>query len=231
MESTLQVPIQVHVDASLAKYTISLTQFLLSHPQYTKLVVSAFIFDTPESKTSQSDRPARLLILQRASHEYSFANRWEIPGGSSDTNDPTILHSLAREVFEETGLRLTRVLDQVGDVIEFQTGWGSRKKSWAKLSFEIEVAEVGSRDQQVVPTADYEDANMDGASKSEADMLVDGSKGEVQEVVVTIDPKEHQKYAWATLEDIKTEKYTIATPQQRELMVEAFGARDIRTNT
>ena len=229
MTSQSQVPIQIHVDPSLLQYTISLTQFLRANPRYTNLVVSAFIFDAHETKTCESGRPPRLLILQRAAHEGSFANLWEIPGGSSDTNDPTILHSLAREVFEETGLKLTRLMGRVGDVVEFRTGWGSRQKSWAKLSFEIEVAEIKGCDRHGAPAADHKDSRIEVPSQSEGSEVADGMKAEVQEVVVTIDPKEHQKYAWATLEDIKTGKYTITTHEQRDLITKAFQARDMKT--
>ena len=61
---------------------------------------------------------------------------WEIPGGSVDRSDPTILHGLAREVFEETGLKLTKFVRGVGNGIEFATG---PRKRWMKLSFDIEV--------------------------------------------------------------------------------------------
>lgn len=59
-----------------------------------------------------------------------------MPGGSVDATDPTILHGLAREVFEETGLRFTTFVCQVGKGIEFMTG---PRRRWMKLSFEIEV--------------------------------------------------------------------------------------------
>ena len=49
---------------------------------------------------------------------------------------PQILHGLARELFEETGLKLTKILRAVGEGIEFKTG---DRRLWMKLSFEIEV--------------------------------------------------------------------------------------------
>ena len=55
---------------------------------------------------------------------------------SVDTNDPTILHGLAREVFEETGLKLTRFVRGVGEGIKFTTG---QRTLWMKSTFEIEV--------------------------------------------------------------------------------------------
>lgn len=59
-----------------------------------------------------------------------------IMNSSVDTSDPTILHGLAREVFEETGLKLMRFIRGVGEGIEFTTGPRGR---WMKLTFEIEI--------------------------------------------------------------------------------------------
>ncbi|KAI9720166.1 MAG: hypothetical protein M1812_002984 [Candelaria pacifica] len=85
-----------------------------------------------------------LLLVQRSLDD-TLPDRWEIPGGSCDTTDPTLFHSLAREVFEETGLHVTRIVREVGPGERFQTGNPHSKqppKTWLKLSFEVEVEEV-----------------------------------------------------------------------------------------
>ena len=53
------------------------------------------------------DRVGRLLLLQRAAHD-SMPNRWEIPGGAVDDDDPSILYGAARELWEESGLAAQR---------------------------------------------------------------------------------------------------------------------------
>ncbi|KAJ2792684.1 hypothetical protein GGI18_000189 [Coemansia linderi] len=50
-----------------------------------------------------------LLIVQRAAHERSYPNEWEIPGGHVDPGE-SILESLAREIHEETALVVSKVL-------------------------------------------------------------------------------------------------------------------------
>ena len=127
-------PIQITVPPTLRQHTIPLSTFLSRNPQYTNLVIGALIFYPPTPT-----RPLRLLILQRASTEYAFPNLWEVPGGSSDPEDPTILHSAARETFEETGLRLMRFVREVGKGVPLG------KTRWVKLSFEIEVVEMHER--------------------------------------------------------------------------------------
>ena len=129
-------PIQITIPPTLRQHTIPLSTFLTRKPQYTNLVVGALIFHPPTPT-----QPTRLLILQRASTEHAFPNLWEVPGGSSDLKDPTILHTAARETFEETGLRLMRFVREVGKGVEFVTG----KTRWVKLSFEIEVVEMHGR--------------------------------------------------------------------------------------
>ena len=210
MES--QTPIQIHIPPSLAHLAIPLSTFLAqnSNTQYTNLAVSSFIFAPSSSNSTSlsptSSAPPRLLIVQRATTERSFPNLWEVPGGSCEVSDPTVLHSLARETFEETGLRLTRFCRQIGHGEEFVTGYGAREKKWRKLSFEIEVAEINGVDAVEEGVGGVEDVN---------------------EVSVTLDPTEHQAYAWVMEEEIKEDKYAIITAKAKELMLEAFATRKI----
>ena len=222
MASPIQSPIQIHIEASLGIYNITLSQYLRNNPQYDRLVVSAFIFDAPKKQTPASDRERRLLIVQRAAHERSYANLWEVPGGSSDASDPTILLSLEREVFEETGLKLKKVLRQVGNLMEFTTGWGTRQKKWAKLTFEIEVADIIYQNRHGTPATNHDSSTSIEACQSHSGEQQSGSDSESREIAVTTDPEEHQSFAWTSLKDLKTDKYAISTSEQRALMLEAF---------
>ena len=118
---------------------------------------------------------------------------------------------------------LTRFVRQVGKVVEFQTGKGASQKNWAKLNFEIEVAEIGGHS--------YDDTQHQGGtfntepSSHTHQELEDGMMAQGDEVAVTIDPEEHQSYAWATEEQIRDGQYTVATHAQRELMIQAFDLR------
>ncbi len=85
------------------------------------------------------DSEDRLLIVQRAAHD-SMPNLWEIPGGACDSTDKSILHGIARELFEETGLRVNELRHLVGPGdghVVFKT---SRKGLIVcKFTFEVEV--------------------------------------------------------------------------------------------
>ncbi|KAL9012786.1 MAG: hypothetical protein Q9180_009073, partial [Flavoplaca navasiana] len=186
--------------------------------QYDRLVCSAFIF-TPAPchrhhnfHVNEATTPPRLLLLRRSSTDTAFPNLWEIPGGSVDKDDPTILHGLAREVFEETGLRLTRFVRLVGGAIKWTTteGHGSvdtlKEIKWIKLSFEIEVEEIG-----------------------DLKIGVD-EHGDERYLPVDLDPQEHQDYAWVTEKEVRAfyeegVGRQIVSKEQAGKMLEAFGLR------
>ncbi|KAI4264764.1 MAG: hypothetical protein L6R42_000136 [Xanthoria sp. 1 TBL-2021] len=77
---------------------------------------------------------SRILLLQRATGD-SMPNRWETPGGACD-NDQTILHAVARELWEETMLVARSVGPMIGEGYTFKTRSG---KMVRKLNFIVEV--------------------------------------------------------------------------------------------
>ena len=113
---------------SVSQFAIPTSRFLQDNPQYTHVATGAFVFHDDQ-----------LLIVQRAADEKGFgANLWEVPGGQVDSEDPTILHGLQRELFEEAGLRCKRVLYQLGHGNTFTSGKQGEKK-WFKQSFVVQV--------------------------------------------------------------------------------------------
>lgn len=92
------------------------------------------------------DRTGRILLIQRASSD-SIPNLWEIPGGACDDEDPTILHAVARELFEEAGLKATKIGLQVG-LGQGYTFLTSTKKVVCKFSFLAEVEIGGEVDEK-----------------------------------------------------------------------------------
>ncbi|CAD6567318.1 MAG: hypothetical protein ASARMPREDX12_000209 [Alectoria sarmentosa] len=221
-----QTPIQIHIPPSLHHLAIPLPTFLSQNKQYTNLAVGSFIFTS--STTSRASAP-RLLIVQRAASERGFPTRWEVPGGGCEVSDPTILHSLARETFEETGLRLTRFRRQVGSGEEFVTGYGAREKRWCKLSFEIEVAEIEGDDMSCGRSGGQErvaakaDVGPKGVDAVDGVLEAEGVNG----ASITLDPAEHQAYAWVTEKEIREDKYAIISSEQKHLVREALTLRQV----
>jgi 8-oxo-dGTP pyrophosphatase MutT (NUDIX family) len=125
-----------------------------AYPEITDLIVGALIF-SPKSlskealKTTASQQPRpRLLVLQRASTLpiNQYPTKWDFPGGRFETSDNSIFDAVAREIWEETGCHLSRILEFVG-INTWVKGpeYGSRK--WGKFVFLAEVAELGDTDE------------------------------------------------------------------------------------
>jgi len=187
-------PIQIHIPLSLQKYAIPLDTFRSTRPKlYGAFGTGAFIFHNN-----------KLLLVQRAATE-AFANLWEVPGGGAEIGDPTILHSCARETFEETGLRLTKFVRQIGEGQEFEVRNGG---VCLKLNFEIEVEEIHGHG--------VHDHGVHRDSK-----VKEGKHG----VEVILDPDEHQAYKWVGEDDIRGDSYSIVSTDQKALMLKAFSLR------
>lgn len=210
MPTPTPTPIQLSIPPTLSHLRIPLSNFLTYNPPYHCLAVGACIFFPPPSYHQQTPSPPRLLLIQRASTERGFPNLWEIPGGSSEESDPTVLHSVAREVFEETGLLVCKFQALVGEGVEFSTGTFDNVETWLKLAFEVEVVEIPQ--QGLASTANV------AALK-------------LNEIAITLDPEEHQQFAWATEEEVRRTgpgAYQITTEAQREVMLQAFALRSVR---
>lgn len=208
-------PISIHIPPTLQSFTIPLGSFLERNTQYDRLVCSAFIFSPAtchhhhHALANEASTPSRLLLLRRAFTDTAFPDLWEVPGGSVDKDDPTILHGLAREVFEETGLRLTRFVRLVGDAIKWTTTEKGGAVKWLKFSFEIEVSEVGALKTGV----DEQDV-----------------EGYLRSLPVDLDPHEHQDHAWVTEKEVRAFYEEgigkkIVSKEQAGKMLEAFELR------
>ncbi|KAH7369606.1 NUDIX hydrolase domain-like protein [Rhexocercosporidium sp. MPI-PUGE-AT-0058] len=114
---------------TLSEFNVPMKTYLSSPAlrQHQAIASGALIF-SPSNK---------ILIIQRAPND-SAPNKWEIPGGGVDTDDATILHGVAREVFEETGLNVTHIKRLVGSGEGFAF-MSSRGLRIVKFAFEVEV--------------------------------------------------------------------------------------------
>jgi len=90
-------------------------------------------------------------------------NRWEIPGGACDDDDPSILHSVARELWEESGLAAVRVGPHFGrdDIFRSRSG-----KVICKLYFIVEI-DKGDEDKLEVKLDLNEHQNFIWATEEE----------------------------------------------------------------
>lgn len=96
--------------------------------KHAHIATGALVFNT--NTTSN----LKILLIQRAAHD-SMPLRWETPGGACDDEDESILHGVARELVEETGLAAVRIGPVVGRGYSFLTRGGRLVR---KLNFVVE---------------------------------------------------------------------------------------------
>ncbi|OAQ60770.1 NUDIX domain-containing protein [Pochonia chlamydosporia 170] len=176
-------------DKSVTDLNVSLKEFLSSQPQFDSVSVGALVFDG-------SGAAKRILLVQRSEHD-SNPSYWEIPGGSCDDADHTLLHSLSRELWEETGLHLRHISQLVG------TGRDS------------------SLGRSVVDTGAF------FLSRSGLRMVKYSFVVDVQEPIrIRLDPNEHQTYLWASREECVEARVAGSSIKfinhQQETILEAF---------
>ena len=96
-------------DESVAEFAVSKAAFLEAHPgaPFKLIATAALVLD------SSLPEP-RILLLQRAASD-SYPGKWEPPGGAVDDEDLSILHAVARELWEEAGLQTSHIGGPVGE--------------------------------------------------------------------------------------------------------------------
>ena len=176
---------------NLAPFTAPLKTFLDSYNSESRLVVGGFIFShgrptqplvqpLSNGEIEGSGRPSaalepRLLLLHRASAD-AYGDLWDFAGGSCESSDATLIDAVKREVWEETGLRVSDAMEFVG----LHTWFEDIKKgnsNWVKFSFLVTV---------------------DGDAETE-----NGVDGETGFPRIKLAETEHQDFMWATERDIK----------------------------
>ena len=118
---TSQTIFNFTVHPSAAPFAVPTETYLSTHTgeefKCNLVATGAVVFD--------ASTPERILLIQRAAHD-SMSSRWEIPGGGCDKEDASILHGVARELWEEAGLTAVNIGPQIGGVQLFLSRSGKR---------------------------------------------------------------------------------------------------------
>ncbi|KAJ1338731.1 8-oxo-dGTP diphosphatase [Microdochium nivale] len=216
--------------AHLDKYMISPTEFIRQSQGRVQQLVAAVVVMHMAGAAPAST--ARTLLIQRSRHDW-MGLRWEIAGGSCEDGDHSILLAAARELGEEAGLCVSRMLD----VVEDDHQWLDSGKVWRKMTFlaeavatEKEVAAAataipghvvlepsnpamdapnktsGSTDTNITGSRALDSAARpeDGVGAPSSQELLKHNRSVSQNLpLVTLDPNEHEDFVWATEADVR----------------------------
>ncbi|KAK0703874.1 NUDIX hydrolase domain-like protein [Lasiosphaeria miniovina] len=131
-------------DPSVEHLNVSMKEYVSTHAGLDATCTGALVFSRAAAGGGDGQED-RILLMQRAPTD-SMPLRWEVPGGGCDWDDASLLHALARELWEESGLLLRAVVRQVGEPHLFATRRGLRI---AKFTFEVQVEGEGGALPQV----------------------------------------------------------------------------------
>ncbi|KAK3671311.1 hypothetical protein LTR78_008771 [Recurvomyces mirabilis] len=118
-------------DNSVQDFAVSKQEYLKLRPDMSFRHIATSVLVVSQSFGGEP----RILLLQRATSD-SHPNKWEPPGGACDDEDPSILHGAARELREETGLKVSRFDAVVGEPYHFEVRSGRRV---ARFHFAIRI--------------------------------------------------------------------------------------------
>lgn len=133
---------------------IPLATLSANRPEFESFGVGGYIFAdrlSTDNNTNNNTNPwstnvnstPRILLIQRALTD-SMGGCWEGPGGATEPDlDQTLLDGVVREVLEETGLNVSRIVDLVA-----VDSWQHLRRNGemlriAKYSFIVDVYEAG----------------------------------------------------------------------------------------
>jgi 8-oxo-dGTP pyrophosphatase MutT (NUDIX family) len=154
------------IDQSLDSWNLPAKEWLeTNNKHWDGLTVAALVFNEED----------KILLVQRASHE-SMANKWEIPGGGVDQDDPSILYAAARELWEESGLVAKRLRQIYNDGMNRKPGFvfpnRTGRRIFCRFSFGIDVTAM-----ETVKLNPKEHQNYHWASEQEVRTLMVGDRG------------------------------------------------------
>ncbi|KAK7970061.1 hypothetical protein PG988_009134 [Apiospora saccharicola] len=168
--TNVQASANLVVDPSVSKYN-RITPF--QYKQQSQPTIK-YLVPLPSTTTNDGQEAPvpRVLLVQRAPTD-TASGIWEVPGGTCDETDPSLIVAVARELREETGLVARAALGLAG------IDWAGRLN---KVTFLMGVEEP----QQT-----------EGGHPSLSQSLPSWNG------LVKLDPAEHSAFVWATEEEVR----------------------------
>ncbi|KAL4960857.1 putative phenol 2-monooxygenase [Aspergillus stella-maris] len=210
--NTMTLKYTYTVAPHLQAYAVPFADLRAANPQYTHYVGGGLIFSRTAqpkaldlengdpSEPAQDKNQLRLLLLQR-SYEDSYGGQWEGPGGSCDPEDENLLDGVAREVFEESGLRVSRFVELAGKEEWVRERIG-QIISAVKFTFIVEVHEAACIPRTGAEDEDGEENGVPAPAEEDNGNGIEVGLERRWEEMVKLDPAEHRDFEWVTEEDV-----------------------------
>ena len=200
---------------TLTFLTNPISSYFNSNPPYNNVELGALIVTPPPE-------PPRILLLQGAQgvDPHAFSGFWQVPSGKPTLADTSMLHALARIVYEQTGLHIRRVAIMLG-AEEGSRDWLAGNVPWLRMFFMVEVAELAPPGLQTPENraSDVDQPFEAGHSSSLQRSVPDA-------VDVRVNPDKHRSHVWVNEEDlmefINARLYPMEETTQYGVMLEAF---------
>ncbi|KAK8016992.1 hypothetical protein PG993_015181 [Apiospora rasikravindrae] len=118
-----------HLDMSRDQFLANINK--TASAQFDKLTIGAAVLNSDN----------RILLLRRRPDEKHYPNVYEITGGKVDETDPTIGQAIAREVLEESSLKVSAVLKPLS-TITYNTFSAAGTRNVIQLSYVVQVEDT-----------------------------------------------------------------------------------------
>jgi len=138
----------------LQRFSVAPAIYLAKNPTLSGIIVSGVVVHAFPDPLHNGPAINRVLIVQRVATD-GFPLLWETPGGGVDEDDESILSALQRELMEEAGLVMGRVIGLLEEGTEWKVKGGGK---WRKVTFLVSVGDDAGgftdREPEVVLNAD-----------------------------------------------------------------------------
>lgn len=179
---------------SLACLAISPAAFAAQHPSVTHHMTSVLVFRTYQSNL-------QVLLVRRAASD-CYPLHWELPGGSVDAEDATILAAAARELREETGLEATH-FSAVALMSEAPDLTGPEGEDLAR-SFSVDPADRDSEDALGLDGLGLVFGEPPDRVWGKVTLVADVRTTEED---VVLQEEEHDRWAWVSEEEARNARF------------------------
>ena len=188
--SSTEWPIKFQLPAELIFLENPISNFLEADLPCSNARLSALIF-------SRGPLPRLFLVqLCASSAPNAFSFQWLAPHGFPNSSDPSLLHTLARVVKDQTGLTLHAVRAMRGwERVKAGHSLYSGGPEWVKVLIHVDVEELEPMNLPRALTDKSAPMNTDDEGLVE-------TVPDYTSILISLDPQKHRQHQWVTKHEL-----------------------------